>query len=128
MPITKDIDRKKNLTVFKITGRVPFDDFRESILEYYKSGITDLVMFDLREAEGRGETFSNEQIFGLANFLENVREGRAKGKTALVATKDVVFGMCRMLEAYMSANKIIFRTFRTMDDAVKWIAEDREVN
>jgi hypothetical protein len=121
MPITKNIDKEKNLTVFKITGTVSFDEFRDVIIDYYESGATDMIILDLKEAKGGGKTFPNERISELANFLEEVRKGRNTGKTAFVATKDVLFGICKTLENYMGNSKIKYGTFRTMDEAIEWI-------
>ena len=123
MPITRSFERDKNLTVFKVTGQVPFDEFRESVLDYYNSGATKFVLFDLREAEGSGATFSYERIAQLAKYLEHIRKGRESGKTALVSSKDLYFGLARMLEALQSNSKIEYGSFRSMDEAFKWLDE-----
>ena len=129
--MTKDIYREKNLTVFKITGIVLFNDLRQAIIDYYESGATDFLILDFREAreaESQKETFSYERITELTTFIEGIRKGREKGKTALVVTKDVFYGICRTFEAYMThmiRSKIKYRIFRTMDEAVKWIENRR---
>ncbi len=128
MPITKDINSEKNLTVFKITGIVPFNDLREAMIDYYEKGATDLAILDFREAEGQGETFSYERITELTTFIEGIRKGREKGKTAIVVTKDVFYGISRTFEAYMIKSKIKYQTFRTMGEAVEWIEEGREAS
>jgi hypothetical protein len=98
------------------------------MIDYYESGATDFVILDFREAEGEGETFSYERITELISFVEGIRKGREKGKTAIVVTKDVFYGISRTFEAYMINSKIKYQTFRTMEEAVEWIEEGREVN
>ena len=125
MPITMDINRDKKLTVIKVSGIVSFKDLRKSLLDYYKRGATDLIIVDLREAEGSAETYSHDKIFDLAEFVGASQKGRGKGKTALVASKDLYFGICRTIEAIKSDSPIKYRTFRSMEAAVEWI-EDAE--
>ena len=125
MPLTIDIDRERNLTVIKLVGIVAFDELQESMLEYYKDGHTDLIMVDLTEAKGQGKTYSHDRLYQFASVVENFRKNCQTAKTALVASEDLYFGLCRILEAYRNTSNIKYSTFRTMDEAVEWI-EDTE--
>jgi hypothetical protein len=124
MPITKDINKTRNLTTFKISEKVTFDEFKEVIVDFYKEESTGYVIFDLRDAGGTGETFSHQRITELADFIESIRKGRDKGKTALVVAKDVLYGICKMIEAYMHRSEIKYATFRDMEKAVEWLEQD----
>jgi len=123
MTVTKHVDAEKKVTTFKIVGNVSFDEFRRLIYEYYQEDPTDFVIFDLREAGGQGEEFTHEKVYQLVNFVDSVRRGREKGKTALVANRDVHYGICSMIEGYMIDRKIEYKTFRHMKEAVEWLEE-----
>ena len=124
MTITIDIDRDKNLSVIKFSGIVPFEELRESLQDYYKSGPTEFIIVDLKNAKGGAKTYSHDRVVQLSSYIENIRQDREKGMTAFVAPKDLYFGICRMLEIYKDgSSKITFRTFHTMDEAVEWIKD-----
>ena len=128
MPISKNVNKKKKLTIFKITGMISTDEFRELIFDFYKGpSPTNFVIMDYREAEGTGQQFSQEKIIQIADYLELTQKDhkkRLKGKTASVADKDVIYGISRIFDNYLNSGEREYRTFRTMDEAMKWIEED----
>ncbi len=121
MPINKNIDKTKNLATFKMTGIISFDDFKKVITDYNNEEPLENTLFDLREAEGSGTQYSYEKIIQLMDFAELSRPGLEKGRTALVVSKDVHYGICKIVEAYTYSRKIEYRVFRKMEEALEWL-------
>jgi len=123
MPIEKYLNQDKNLTTFKATGILSFDEFSEAIEGFYGAGPTDYVIFNFSEAEGTGVQYTSERLTQLVRFAEANRVGQEKGKTAIVVSKDVHYDLGRMVEAFTADLPIQYRVFYEMDESIKWLFE-----
>lgn len=125
MPIIFQTDRSRELTVFKITGTVKIREWLNTLREYAGTGVTRYELYDIREGEGEG--FTSKQIDKIVEDAKASIHVRPPGsKTALVATKDVHFGMSRMYQAVSEIEGITWKseTFRTIEDAYEWLGID----
>lgn len=124
MPINSHIDETKKLTVFKATGVLRYDEIISTVKSFYESKPTENVLWDLSEIT---ETqLTSEQVETIAGFDLRYEGTRPKGKTALVAPKDEVFGLSRMFGTLSEVQDIPFHLniFREIEQAYQWLSEE----
>ncbi len=123
MSITKQIKPSEELTVFTGTGKLSFDEVLATIRAFYAANPTLNVLCDLRQASA--EEISSSQVNQIAELILQLKRVRKGGRTAIVSTKDVTFGVARMLEALTNIqnddNSYELRVFREIKDAARWL-------
>jgi hypothetical protein len=118
---TIDIDRR--LTIHTVAGEVSPDEISLKIKTYSESGPTDFVLWDFSKAKLHKIASSHvENFISLTNHYSSYRKG---GKTALVFSSDLGFGLGRIFDARLDLmeSKIPYMTFRNKDDALKWLSK-----
>jgi hypothetical protein len=118
MTITSHVDEVKDLTVFKVTGILTFDETMPIVKAFYEEDPTKHVLWDLTETADIQIT--NEEIDAIISFGPRYQGKRKPGKTAMVAQKDFYFGLSRMFEMQSNIKGapheiMVFRNFRTLD-------------
>ncbi len=125
MPITKFFDRSKQLVTFNCSGELSFAEVKSTLEAMYASDDIEHIrdaIWDLSNATLAG--MSNEEILGISDIIRAHRDVRKPGKSALIVPEDVDFGLGRMYEAQTTGLPIETRVFRTMEEALHWLAED----
>lgn len=122
MKIDTRVDESKKLTTHTLSGRISLDHIRGIVEAFYKKGPTDNVLWDFRKADAEGKVTINE-LEQLASFVRKGQEVSGRGKTAIVASSDLIFGLARTYEslAEIEGVKNPVRVFRSMERAVKWL-------
>jgi hypothetical protein len=119
--ITVKVVPENDLTVFTVEGDLSADEILEYSSEHNDKTPTKLVLWDATKGSvGKIEINDFRRIaIGMKKHTEN----RAGGKTALVGKFDVDFGSARMYEAFADFEEIpiTYKTFRSVDDAIKWL-------
>jgi len=112
--VGKRYEVSSDLTIFTVTGRVTHDEIKEVINEFYEGVASKNVLWDL--AKGNFELVSNEEIQDLVNIPKSQYMARKGGKTAIVADKDLAYGMARIYEARTQITPPAFRHQSLPDD------------
>ncbi len=118
-PIETSINRELDLTVHTVSGNVTPQEYFNKIETYYQGKPTTLVLWDCTTATG--EKFTADE---LRDFLRIIKKySRKGGKTALVFSMDVDFGIGRMLGSLAQIESYDFEVeaFRRIEDAKKWL-------
>ena len=119
--IETTFDLSRDLTVIRAVGLMEADDFRQWTAAYYSGVVTRLHLWDVTCADLSRMTVADieEDIM----VTQNVAEKRRGGKTAFVTANDLDFGISRMGEMRyeMEIGSIAYQTFRTLDEAQKWL-------
>ena len=126
MTIETLIDQSKDLTIATGTGELSFHDISHAIQSFYEGTPTSNVLWDLREA--MVSDISTEHISQIANNLRSFREKGREGKTAIVSSMDVTFGMARMFQLLtesLGESRIEMRVFRDLDEALQWLEQGK---
>lgn len=129
MPISYTIDRAKDLTLFTATDDVTYDDALTALGAYTKEGYTRFELFDFRN--GTGRSFSTEQIeLMLEMGKTNVGLRPAGGKTALVVSQDIDYGLSRVFQTLSEIEGITWEVevFRSMDEAYEWLGISQDLS
>ncbi len=122
--ITKRVDPENDLTLFVVVGRLTKDELAKTIRDFYESSITLNVIWDLTQCDlSQASTKDVEQI---AYMSVDYADKRPSGKTAVVGSDDLTFGLARMYELNKNLTDLAFETqsFRTIEEAYNWILSD----
>lgn len=124
MPITCRIQSELNLIILVHTGRISDEEFFAFYKGLYKNNTPLLSMnhlVDLREADSKSRT--SYILRKLAEFLiSSFKALTTYPKVAVVAPKDISFGLARMYEAFASNIPWEFTVFRSIDAALTWLS------
>jgi hypothetical protein len=119
--IVKTVDSKNGITIFNVYGKITTKDLINAIIEFNKNEPTPNVLFDF--TRGDLAELQDYDIQHIARVSINSAEKRLFGKTALVASADLEFGLSKMYESYKEFKNLPFETkvFRDTDKAYQWI-------
>ena len=118
--ITK-LDSDNDLTVFTVIGKVTADEIAGAVRDFYESNVTSNVLWDLIQSDL--SEFSSSDVESIVGLSFKYAEQRCTGKTAIVGSDDLTFGLSRMYEIDKEYYDLPFetQTFRDIDEAYKWL-------
>jgi len=126
VPLTKQIEQPQQLTIITGTGELSYDEVLNTIRSFYAESPTLNVLCDLRQASA--ERISSSQVNQIAELIQKLKRVRKGGRTAIVSSRDVTFGVARMLEALINIPNDDFayelRVFRKIKDANRWLSKN----
>ena len=104
---------------FTVSGPFHLSDLRDALKELYAGHALERrrLLWDVTGAE---LDWAAEEIKG---FSEWVRENRwpGEGRTAVVVSRDLHFGLARMYEMFSSDLPVEFVVFRDLEAATAWV-------
>lgn len=123
MPITVDTDPERDLTIFKATGLIEFEEVLYALKAFYNDEPTPNMLIDLTDLPTI--QISSKQIHELAAFQPRFEGKRAPGKTAIFATAGLHLGMSKLFEDQnaIQGSPHAVRIFTSMDSAIFWLDE-----
>lgn len=127
MPIEKQIDEARQLTVLTVSGEVTFVEMRRAIESFWETPTLTLnVLWDYRQASLKN--LSREDHEGLVRVGMKFRDRHAErtgGKTAIIASTELEYGINRASETMTQIEGYPFKvkTFRTVEEAEAWLAK-----
>ena len=125
MPITSQIDRVRNLTIYTARDDITAEELRLSVKSFWESPTLTLnLIWDVREATFNQMKYKemDDILFHLETYADRFRE-REIGKTAIVVNSEAQFSIMRQLSNHASIQclPIIPEVFKTMGEAMAWI-------
>lgn len=123
MPITYHLKPDYRLIIFVHTGVVSDDEllsFNKKFFEDIPFDKTFNKLIDLRGEENTAR--SPEVLKKIAEIVHSQYENSSvRLKIAVIAPKDLFFGLGRMFGAYISNPPFNQKVFRTANEALKWL-------
>ena len=123
MTIESLVRPEHKLAIFVQTGRVPDDEFLAFYNSFFESDAFKPpmnILVDLRETSS-----SSRSPEALLRFAESgkakLADITASTKVAVVAPKDLSFGLARLYEVLSDSVDWNFVVFRAMDAALAWL-------
>jgi hypothetical protein len=115
---------KWDLTEKIVTGDLTIVEVTAELARFYAGPITKHVLWDFSRA-----TFASIGAADVADFSTtavSLLRSRWGGKSAIVSTSGLGFGMSRMYEAYRETNQdeLPYMTFSTRQEAIDWLRSD----
>jgi hypothetical protein len=125
MPITSKVEKKRNLTIFTLTGDLTLDEIIGALRSFWEGGeLTLHTLWDTQHAVVKN--LKSSDIENIACFIGQNRNrlGKRKdGKAAIVASTDLQYGLSRVLGTLYERENVPVRLhpFRSMDEAIRWL-------
>jgi len=119
--VDKHIEAEKDLTIYKVNGGLSAGELLRLNNELLTGQSTEKIIFDFMNGSLKNispEVFKQE-IIGSKSRTEK----RKEIKLAIIAKKDIDFGMGRMYAAYIEMEDIgvNISVFRTQSEALNWL-------
>ncbi len=117
MPITTEIDNDKQLTSHTAIGDVPFEELMTAIKQAWEGPQTMNIVWDFSKGT---VDLSSEQIKAISNHIKHHSEKRREGKTAIIVSRDLGYGMARMGGTLVEMKGATYKinTFRSYEEAM----------
>jgi len=115
------VDKQNDLTIHKCSGGITADEFTKAIHSFYDGNPTMNVVWDFSKASlADTPTTVVKQSSMLVQKLVCCRKN---GKSAVIASRDLEYGMARMFQLMTENGEIPFtiRVFRSIDEAKQWL-------
>jgi len=124
MPITTSVDNEKQLTIHTVTGEASFGEGMTTLKQSLEIQPTRNVLWDFSKASLARVFF--KETDAMMNYIQDHSEKRSGGKTALVASGDLEYGLSRMAETLAEIKNISIqvKTFRSFNEAIQWFGEE----
>ncbi len=112
----------KDLTVHRAEGKVLAADIISKIDEYYSGNtVSKKVLWDFSGADASG--IESDEVREIARLTRKYADIRKGGRTALVFSGDLEFGLGRMFTAFsrFEETPYEFGCFRSLEKAKEWL-------
>jgi len=128
MPITSHVDKTKNLVIYTLTGELTLDDIQSKIKSFWEAhDLTLNTLWDARSAKLTDLKSSDmESIALLIGQYRHRFDERKGGKSAVVASSDLQYGLSRILGTFYEIEDFPtqLKIFRIMDEATESLGQD----
>jgi len=128
MPITSQVDKTKNLVIYTLTGELTLDDIQSTIKSFWEAHeLTLNALWDARRAKLTNlESSDMESITAFIGQYTHRFEERKGGKSAVVASSDLQYGLSRILGTLYEIKDFPtkLQIFRQMDEAMEWLDQN----
>ena len=120
---------KDNLIITHLGGHHTYDDAIAALDELLEMNKGNKEIYEIViNSDDMEIDFTQGQISLLAETLKSVFQNFERGASAVVANKDFILGMCRMVQAMIDNDRIAVSAFRTEELARQWIQEIRTLH
>ncbi len=119
--VDRRIDTEKDLTIYKVNGELSNEELLRLNNELLTGQSTEKIIFDFRN--GSLKNISTGVFKQKIISSKSRAEKRKEIKVAIIAKKDIDFGMGRMYAAYVEMEDIgvTISVFRTQSEALQWL-------
>ena len=114
-------DREKSLTFHKVKGLLSAGEFISTSKAFYAENITLNILWDFTEVDL--SKISTDELRQIVREIRIYADARKGGKTALVFSSDLGYGLGRMVETFSEIENMPFelRSFRSLEKAEEWL-------
>ena len=112
------ISKFEDITVIRMMALPTRDDLISALFEVKALDTSNLRMWVLQ----KGVDLSAEDLQVIA--FEASKHLRGPGRMAVVAPTDLSYGLSRMFEVFREQKGVKTHSFRTEEDAVKWLKSE----
>ena len=119
--VDRRIDAEKDLTIYKVNGELSNEELLRLNNELFMGQSTEKIIFDFRN--GSLKNISTGVFKQKIKGSKSRAEKRKEIKVAIIAKKDIDFGMGRMYAAYVEMEDIgvTISVFRIQSEALQWL-------
>jgi hypothetical protein len=124
VPITYRIEGDLLLT--RIEGPTGYEHVRRYLDTLFADPRYQTGMPGLIDCRGVKSLFSVADLRRLAADVRNRPQLRAKSKSAVIASSNLVYGLLRMYEVFSEGDPVEMRVFRKPEEAMAWLRGQEE--
>jgi len=127
MPIAIKRNSRRNLTTFICSGNLKLQEIRDAVKDLYEHDATPYLVWDFSQAISTEADYKALSDWRSAIPSDLPLELHKNGKTAVIAPKDVMYGIARIAESLFEPvipHKI--RVFRSEAAALEWLFKERD--
>jgi hypothetical protein len=119
--ISKSYESDIDLTTFAVEGEVTADDIWEQTFAFLSAKPSKLALWDF--TAGTIQLISSQELKEIARRGGNILDKIDDGKVAIVAPKDIDYGITRVFQVFseMEHFPLEVATFREKNDAREWL-------
>ena len=119
--ITRSVESSTGVTMFTVVGEADALEILNQIVTFLREAPTMRVIWDIRN--GTLSPLSPHDLRMIVERAGPLTHVRAGGRTAIVCSRAVDFGLSRMFQTFAELAAIPFeiRVARDLDDARRWI-------
>ena len=116
-----DIDEKQNFTLRKATGILRIQEFQDAVEQYYAGTVTQLILWDVREAII--DRITHADMLQFARRVKVLSEVRKGGKSAFIVSEGINTSISEILLAMGESEGLEYeqRVFTDIEDAKQWL-------
>jgi hypothetical protein len=124
MSITTSVDNDKQLTTHTVIGEVSFEKGMTTLKQFWEGQTKRNVLWDFRNASL--VRVSSQEAEAIMDYIKHYSGKCSVGKTALVASGDLEYGMLRMAQtlAEIKGFSLQLEIFRSFKEAIQWLGEE----
>src|SRR3954471_19824433 len=124
--ITSSLAADGDLTIVTLVGEVNAEEVASQIISFLTGEPTQLVLWDFRE--GSLASLSSKDIQMIIQRGAQFADKRKGGRTAIVCSKKVNYGLGRMFQTLASLQHIPFEinVFWDIEEAREWLDQSRK--
>ncbi|MDH5300574.1 MAG: hypothetical protein OEW58_04355 [Gammaproteobacteria bacterium] len=126
MGVTAVYNKDDDLMLATVVGEVNFQEIGQAIFNMLKDPNfrQDInIIWDATQAKINMNDPNKTAMFELTSKLSQFSEQRGYGKTALVVSSNLYFGLARQFQNYMAETPRSVHVFKDMDAAKTWLGE-----
>lgn len=118
------IDSARDLTRIEFSGNVTDATISQATKSFYETEITTNVLWDFSNCDV--SDLSSNDFTRLIEFAKSYARQRINGKSALVGSDDLAFGLGRMILTMAAFHDypVESQVFRTVAEALDWLDDD----
>ena len=117
----------KNLTIFVVHDEATYEEVMVALEVLYVNHPTLNVLWDIRQ--GTMVKLPYEKLLEIAEYVSRFSDKRSGGKTALVTSKPVDYGIARIFNTLAEIKEVPFihRVFYDYDEAIAWLRGEKQM-
>ena len=125
--VAKSRFAEAKLTIYAADGPMTAEDVSNTVIGCLTDNPTLLAIWDLSKASFSGVT--GDDFRNVVIRARPLAESRAGGKTAIVCSRGVDYGLARLFQTYVELYEapIDIQVFDSMDAAMKWLGVDKKI-
>jgi hypothetical protein len=119
--IRKEIEKQYDVTIMAASGKITAGQIIDVLIDYYEGEFTSNLIWDYTDADLTD--IANADLQRISSASRRYTHLRKKGKTAIVVTEPLGFGLGRMYEIIneMEENPVRYNIFKTRQEALEWM-------
>lgn len=116
------IEKNNGITKICFFRKPKMSELKKAMDDVLEKGDCDLRLWEFKA----GVVLDTSQIEEIAQYGEKIWP--VPSRAAIVAADDLSFGLARIHDVYRDQNRRETMVFRTIQEAIKWLKEESEIN